>query len=704
LNTDAPHGGAHSIGIETPTAEDIGLWSQIIAPVPGAQVYRLAAWIKTSPGASAALSASFYSKENKWIGANYRVVQVKGLTQWRKCIGYFRIVPETVTMRIGLWGNFGDRGPGAVWFDDVELTTAKEVPAIRYVSPNKPPMPSESDNARGYVPFVRNYLDLMPPTYTPSQAEIDAKLATFCSLGEYEPLSIGIYALRDLKNVRALPTDLKTQPGAIIPANAVDVRSVRLLYKRSHYSMNDRMLVPTFLEKKPIAEVPKGQSRQFWLTIHVPANAQAGEYRGAVTIQAENSPDTTVPLRLEVLPIRLEEARGIGFGMYDWPPKDETQEASCEVKFRDMREHGMTTVGLCGNLGAKFEMVGERGRAAFDGTSGLEKALHAYKRAGFPEPVVWLMGSDVKKWALTQGPLESEAFAAAYKGVIESVLEEGKRRGWPEIIIQPEDEVFGDEKRFEPCFRCLKLIKEIPGARTEMDGPNTNLDRAKLTYPFTDMLVLAYGPLIYNQRVYERQEWRDIVAQAHKDKKLVYYYNFDTTGWHPESMRFAFGFYLFATGADGIIEWAYTGRGPGSYDDFKGRTGTTTFFYPKTDDEEGGPSIGWEGVREGVDDYRYVYTLRQLIARCEASQDEHVRREVDEAKETLRQIADAVDISGLRTNMSMQGRWTTEDLDDAGEPMRSGSFRLPVPWTFEDYDATRRRLAERILALQQLLR
>ena len=703
VSTEAPHAGKRCVGIETFGPEDTGLWSQLVAPVPGAQIHRLSAWIKTTPGASATLSASFYSKENKWLAADYSVVRVKDLAHWRRCAGYFRIAPGTASMRIALWGNFGDRGPGTVWFDDVELTTAKDIPAIRYVSPNPPPQPTEADNARGYIPFVRNHLDLMPPTYTPSQAEIEGKLATFCSLGEHEPLSVGIYALRALKNVSATPSDLKTQSGATLPANAVDVHSVRLLYKRSHYSLSDRMLVPTFLEEKPIAEAPKGQSRQLWITVHVPSDAQPGEYQGSVTIHAEGAPEAAMPLRLEVLPIQLVEPKGIGFGMYDWPPKDETKEASCETKFRDMREHGMTTVGLCANVGGKFEVIGGRGRVTFDGTSGFEKALDAYKRAGFSEPVVWLMGSDVKKWALKQGPLDSDAFASAYKGVIESVVEEGKRRGWPEIIIQPEDEVFGDPQRFESCFRCLKLIKEIPGARTEMDGPNTNLERAKLTYPFTDLLVPAYGPLIYGQRVYERQEWRDIMAQAHKEKKLVYYYNFDTTGWHPESMRFAFGFYIFATGADGIIEWAYAGSGAGAYDEFKGKSGTTTFFYPKTDEEQGGPSIGWEGVREGVDDYRYICTLQGLIARGEKSQDERVRREAAAAKQTLQQIADAVDISRLRTNMSMQGQWTTETSDEDGDLARSGSFKLPVPLRFEDYAAARRQVAERIVVLQQLI-
>ncbi len=702
LDTAAPHAGTRCAVVEAPTENDTGVWLQAVAPAKDAKVYRLSAWIKTSPKTTASLSASYYSKENKWIGADYRVAQASDMPQWRRCGGYFAVAPETAYLKIGLWVNYGNRGAGTAWFDDVELTTAQAIPPVPYVSPNAPPIPTEADTARGFIPFVRNYLDLMPPAYTPSGAEIQDPLSAFCSLGEYEPLSVGVYALRDLKNVRAVVSALRSASGATIPPDAVDVRSVRLLYKRSHYSMNDRMLVPAFLEKKPLADAPKGESRQFWITIHVPPDAHAAMYEGTVTITADGAGAATMPVRLEVLPIRLKEAKGIGFGKYDWPPRS-PEEISSEVRFRDMRAHGMTTVGLCGNLGAPFEMVEGKGRAIFDGSSGFEKVLDAYQRAGFPEPIIWLMGGDVKKFALQQGPIESDAFARAYKGVIESVIAEGKRRGWPEIIFQPEDEVFAHEQRFESCFRCLKIIKEIPGARTEMDGPNVNLERSALSYPFTDVLVLAYGPLIYNRRVYDRQEWRDIMAQSHKDGKLVYYYNFDTTGWHPESMRFAFGLYVFATGADGILNWAYAGRAPGCYDDFKGPKGTTTFFYPPTDEEEGGPSIGWEGVREGVDDYRYIHTLQEIIAKCEASADENVRRQAAEAKLMLQQLADSVDISQLRTNMSMQGQWASETLNEAGEFARTGSFKLPVPLALEDYNAVRRRVADWIVKLQRFV-
>ncbi|MBM4087543.1 MAG: hypothetical protein FJ272_22360, partial [Planctomycetes bacterium] len=378
---DAGRDGRRCVGVEAEGAGHTGLWTQDVPPAPGAPLYRLAAWIKTSPGATATLSASFYSKENKWLAANYGVVEATGVSQWRKCAGYFRIAPETASIKIALWGNYGSRGHGTVWFDDVELTTVKEMPdtpagappAIRYLSPNPPPTPTAADTARGYVPFARNYLDLIPPTYAPSQDEVgEVKrvrelpiLAAFCSLGEYEPLSLGLYALRDLKNVHAVVSDLKAPSGATIPSSAVDVRTVRYLYKRSHYSMGDRMLVPTHLEKKPLAEVPKGQSRQFWLTVHVPSNAAPGDYRGSVTIQADGAPDLTLPLKLEVLPIRLAVPKGIGFGMYDWPPRAEGDPSS-EARFRDQRAHGMTTVGLCSGLNGKFDMADGRGRVTFD--------------------------------------------------------------------------------------------------------------------------------------------------------------------------------------------------------------------------------------------------------------------------------------------------------------------------------------------------
>ncbi len=46
------------------------------------------------------------------------------------------------------------------------------------------------------------------------------------------------------------------------------------------------------------ADVARRQ--QFWLTIHVPATAQAGLYHGTVTITAKNAPDRILTLELRV--------------------------------------------------------------------------------------------------------------------------------------------------------------------------------------------------------------------------------------------------------------------------------------------------------------------------------------------------------------------------------------------------------------------
>jgi hypothetical protein len=113
----------------------------------------------------------------------------------------------------------------------------------------------------------------------------------------------------------------------------------------------------------------------------------------------------------------------------------------------------MTTVGICGNLGAVLRVADDQMVVGFEGQPGLEAAMDAYARAEFPEPAVWLMGSDVRRACTQLGPVESERFGRGYKAVIQAVLAEGERRGWPEIIVQPEDEVFAHTKRFEVAFR-----------------------------------------------------------------------------------------------------------------------------------------------------------------------------------------------------------------------------------------------------------
>ena len=86
-------------------------------------------------------------------------------------------------------------------------------------------------------------------------------------------------------------------------------------------------------------------------------------------------------------------------------------------------------------------------------------------------------------------------------------------------------------------------------------------------------------------------------------------------GATPAGARFFFGFYGYKTGAAQIVQWAYhfgnsVFQGDGLRQEDDG--------YVYLADDGPLPSVTWEAIRAGIDDYRYVSLLAQRIARVRA--------------------------------------------------------------------------------------
>ena len=89
------------------------------------------------------------------------------------------------------------------------------------------------------------------------------------------------------------------------------------------------------------------------------------------------------------------------------------------------------------------------------------------------------------------------------------------------------------------------------------------------------------------------------------------------------------------------------------------------------------PVTIWESYREGYDDYRYVFTLEQLIAQGRKSGNPKAIAAAEQADRQLQSIWEAIDV---------QPRYQYDDL-----------------WPAGDFNAYRWLVAEHILALQQAM-
>jgi hypothetical protein len=363
-----------------------------------------------------------------------------------------------------------------------------------------------------------------------------------------------------------------------------------------------------------------------------------------------------------------------------------------------MREHGMTSVGLCGNLGAKLELDGDRARVTFDGTGELERALKEYVAAGFAMPLCWLMGGDVLKWCHQQAGGDETKFAACYRQVIEAVIAHGKANRWPELIFQPLDEPFEHTANLDDTEKCLRILKSIPGVRTEEDGPNGNPETLERLYDVCDVLVYHDGPTL-RRGTYDAGGWKAFLERLRKDGKEVWFYNIDLTGWHPEVLRFGYGFGLYQAGGTGMIEWSYqTAFQPDKPELVYDKQDSIVYQFPAVGNETGGPTLAWEASREGVDDYRYLFTLQQLVAALASRGDKRAARAKELWTEVEQQL-NRIDFNGSRGSAA-QGDWTgRKDLSPEGDKLVSGDHKMANGLRFEDYDTLRHRIADALVEL-----
>ncbi len=695
------HSGVRSVRVGIRRPQDDGVWSQERVPLPGeAKIYRLSAWVKVenADGGGVHIAAVYQGEDGKWLGADYDAIYVTEDTDWRRLGALITPPPKTHHLRLRVWTNFRRKGPITAWVDDLalEATELAEIPPLTHVDPAPMPEASAADTARGFVAFAANYLDVVMPATVPTAEQLGPTLRIIATPGEREPISFAVRALRDVSGLSAKMTPLVGDDGTL-PADAVESGVVRCMVRKMHPRTSSMLLLPTFIEPMRLVDVAADTSQWFWFTVHVPEDAAAGTYRATITVTGDGGA-VEIPVELEALPFKLEQPPGIAWGMYDYIRTFSDDPGALLEKYRDQAAHGMTSVGLCGNHGAECAMVGGKVVVNWTGETDLERAMAAYIAAGFTEPVQWLMGGDTFRFAKQFGEPGSDEYANAYGGVIRSVLDKAEQEGWPEIIFQPVDEAFEHRDKFERMIIEMGILKDI-GVRVEADGMNgkpAGLDEA---FPLIDYFNFHDGPFL-TRGVYDADDWRKFQERVNAAGKSIWFYNVEISCHRPENARFSQGFHLWNTGVQGAFTWAYQSYVPEPYGLNEMRKFVFMHRFPVMGDEAGGPSIGFEALREGIDDYKYLYTWQQL---CEKVLADGTREQKATARYSRRWLAEklaAIDYNQW-DGTPTQGRWTGGEIvtDDGGKAV-VGHLKAPGVWDWAEYDAIRRQLAAFIVDMQ----
>lgn len=565
------------------------------------------------------------------------------------------------------------------------------------------------DDGRGYVLYTRPYLDLIFPDTVPAAREVCSELRISAARGESEPAVFSVYATRDLGPLTVEVGDL--MDGARrIDKSAVSIATVACRNLRTSFSGKVYMRAPALLDPTLPVNVAAGTSRQVWLTVRVPSEAAPGTYRATITIKPTQGQATDLRLAVRVYPFALPEPRDVSLGMYDrvttLRPGTDWLREHCA----DLRSHGMTSIGYCGGLNGQIAVNQGVAAVRFDGTCGLAELMDAYRDAGFPQPLLWLMDGDISAWCAGQAAPESTEFETLYRQVIGSILEQAEVRRWPGIVFQPVDEPgsYGERPKTALIERWAvesRLIKEA-GGTVEVDHIpfSTTDERLKgaleRALPFIDIFTQRYttGPVWFEP---DGWEWKSLREQAREWGKQFWSYNINNANFFPElaTMRLAYGYFIWLQDVDGQMTWAYQTVSGNPLNALDGSSTDMMYTYPAIPEAgvPGGPSLMWECIREGVDDLRYIHLLEELIARAEGRG--HPAR-AQEARELLQQLRSSFDWERLEsTNRFIECRWDETLTAPSGQQTVSGRFNIPNGWGLGEYDRWRRAVAARIVEL-----
>lgn len=524
-------------------------------------------------------------------------------------------------------------GTGSVLFDSIELVEDDTV-KIGDISPAPNPFPqvTSAESARGYLVSQQHWMDLVYPTYYPTRSEVVKGLVCRLSIGEYEPVALSITATRALKNLRViLDSDLLGPAGQRLPATDVKLGVVRSI---TRWLTNSAPLQPgQRYERRPLfifpnapVELPSKETQRFWVTVHAPSKAKPGSYRSSLTITADATTSVSLPLRVEVLPLRLPEPEAT-YGMF-YRHGEQFPEFRTEDYFKrcmiDMKAHGCNSVSVYasverrlpdGSIAISFDHSGMNNSSGL--CFSLLRQMELLRESGL------LTAGRPLPFLATGIPGDGTFYNEEKLVAAAETLR--KTQNWPEFLFYLVDEP--SPERYDQVKELSDVVHRVPGVRT-----TTAIGEPGKLARFYDVWIVSESvdPI------------EPVVRHAARMGKEAWTYECQSNGAEPRNDRYFTGYFTWTAKLKGNCQWCYTEVSGGRLTD-KGEIELSAAGYEDPwrncyvlpGPQENIPTLGWEARREGIDDYRYLQALREATVAARHSSDRNRVRVAQQATRFL---------------------------------------------------------------------
>ena len=473
--------------------------------------------------------------------------------------------------------------------------------------------PGEKEN--GYILFSRDYTEPIYHNTVPVAKDV-LLCKSFGSPGEYIPLTFSVYPLKDLKSAKVSSAGLSCGSEKIGAEN-FEFRTVWHMPKRSSPGMFT--MKPWLLEKKDTLDIEAGEkllwgavnlgpTRQWWITVKIPEEAKPGIYKGTIEFSPANTKASSVPVEIEVLPIKLVSSKNFNMWFFDDP------NINNEKILKSLKEHG-----LYGNF------IGFTPKVSADGLDfeSFDKFVAFLQKNGLNANIMLASESLSHQIAsILKTQLHSASFASEGRRMIEKFNKQvkDKYKGSVDICYFGIDEPANSEDRRKALTPLIKWLKTIEGVKVAetLNSPEM--------YPL-------YGPYTDINMGYAK--WSDLdraFLASGKDKRL------SLNSWIDSGSilraRLEPGLFPWKNNYSLMNMWSFSSSGGDPLNDLDSGDPDWCITGPcENDTEDIMPAVNYESIRKGIDDRRYVVTLEQVIEKAKG--DPALTAKADAAKRLL---------------------------------------------------------------------
>jgi len=376
--------------------------------------------------------------------------------------------------------------------------------------------------------------------------------------------------------------------------------------------------MPHTLRERTTLSLPKGVTREVVVTVHVPRDATAGEYRWRLAIRnAKGEALLRVPLRLSVRPVTLDRRTDFLMGFFGlMPPRlisDEQRWDVLEQTLIMLREHGMNAV----SGGPSWRLKGWRDGEPVIDFSEMDRFFALLRKHGFVGALngyggARFVGLHDRYQKGRRGAAVERQSGLSYPDALmrawRAVDAHARRAGWPTILY-----AMCDETRVrDVAERELEFMRMM--AKVSAAFPNTVRTSGSYSVAFDARPRNKDKLLYWHQRFFEaldisslNRHDASVMAQARRLGKEIHIYNQGRT-------RYSFGLYQWSEyrkGARARWQWHLNILHGYQFFDLDGREPDNAMLcYGR---QGLYPTMHFERCREGAEDFYLYQTLWRVI-------------------------------------------------------------------------------------------